>query len=85
MKSKKFPKCSCGHNFSDHQKKGYTMFGIGGWCRKCANVLGLECDSYSPLEWKWEMLKVRPRSPAYPDFKDMLKQITLDNLEKELR
>ena len=57
-KRQKFPKCQCGHNFSDHQKhSGY--FGYGGWCRKCANMKCEDrlakyqngCTSYHPLEW----------------------------------
>ena len=55
-KRQKFPKCQCGHNFSDHQKhSGY--FGYGGWCRKCAEWSHLKdgdqpCDHYDPLEWR---------------------------------
>ena len=80
MKREKFPICQCGHNFSDHQKKGYTMFGIGGWCRKCAKTLNIGCEFYFPNEWK---PKIFLRSYAYTDWKEEQRMAYLEELEKE--
>lgn len=65
---KRFPKCQCGHNFSDHH--------IGGWCRKCAKTLNIGCEFYFP--WK---PKIFLRSYAYPDWKEEQKMAYLEELE----